>query len=548
MDFLSFDRRYGQRYLSVQNFMGFCCSIGVHVTEEAELEFYEEHRLLFPAAGIIKTDDYLHLIEGEHDIPDWYLALDRLFAQIHFPSSTKRRPEQCLAHPIDQAFGRLPELFDPRRTQFHPWDTHLEAFYHYWQAYELYQIRRDKGMYTDTVSVVRHEDKWYFNPGHTIESTPLWKRPIAEGDHLGLHDDFDALSRFIYLYNQERRRTFALVDPNEDLVKTLAPTASEQYKSRVINIAKDTSQQYGLDEERLYAFLRKLMEMHHTYQAAEKSKLADSIKTDIGLLMRMIAWITGQDFTYIAEKAGNLRRYLAGPNYLETIFPNARAKAHDSAVKILRRWAKDHYNPYVTTPFAMDDADSDALASYMERTDLAIFEYALFTLNETWWDASDSVQPAAMYFCIKNLAALPEAFLRWLYHKRKRSGTSLGHPQGYTLIPYAKALIKNESALSELYNILQEDRRLHLSRAETSQKLERNFKHLRCKMDSSIGNDQRYLAYCHLIAALVRNFTHHHPVAEDSSLFDNRYLRAIRAILSVVFFAWVYACRQGWTD
>ena len=122
----------------------------------------------------------------------------------------------------------------------------------------------------------------------------------------------------------------------------------------------------------------------------------------------------------------------------------------------------------------------------------------------------------------------------------------LEQPNGYTLIPYAKVLIENEPALSQLYDILQDVG--HLSRAETSEEFEENFEHLRRKMDSSVGNDQRYLAYCHLMAALVRNFTHHHPDAEDSSLFDNRYLRAIRAILSVVFFAWVYVCRQRWDE
>ena len=544
MDFHTLDRRHGRRYLSVRGFMDFCCSVGVHITEQTELEFYEEHRLLLPAARIIKPDDYLRSIAGEHDVPDRYAALHPLLTQIHFPSPIEQRPDQSLTHPIDEAFGRVPELFDPRQTPFYPWDSHVEVFYHYCQVYELYQIRRDKGMYADTGCVVRYEGEWHYTPRHTIESTLLWKRPVAEGDCLGLHDDFDMLSEFIYLYNQEHRRAFTLVDLDEDLVKVLPPEDYKQYRSRVVNIANDISQQYGLDQDRLYAFLRKLMEMHYSYRKAEKSKLADSIKRDIGFLMRMIAGITGQDSAYIAEKAGSLRRHLSGPSYLEIIFPNARAKARDSAVKVLKQWAKHHYNPYVTAPFAMDNTSLDALVGYIENTDLAIFEYALFILNETWWDTPVSTQLAAMYFCIRNLAAFPEAFLRRLYDKRKGSGTSPGQLKGYTLLPYARALIKNESALSQLYDILRRHGRL--SRAETPEEFERNFECLRCKMDSSIRNDQGYLAYCHLMAALVRNFTHHHPVAQDSSLFDNRYLRAIRAILSVVFFAWIYACRQGW--
>jgi hypothetical protein len=545
MDFHSFgDRFYGQRYLSVQNFMGFCRSVGVHVTKEAELEFYEEHRLLLPAARIINPDDYLHLIKGGHDIPDRYLALDRLLAQIHFPSFIERQPEQSLAHPIDEAFGTLPELVDPRQTQFHPWDSHIEVFYHYWQVYELYQIRRDKGMYADTAFVLRHEDEWHFTPGHTTESTLLWKWPDAEGDRLGLHDDFDALSRFIYLYNQERRRTFAPVEPNEDLIKSLAPDDYERYKSRVMNIAKDTSQQYGLDAECLYAFLRKLMEMHHTYQAAEKSKLADSIKTDIGLLMRMIAWITGQDFTYIAEKAGNLRRY-PGPNYLETVFPNARAGAHDSAVKMLTLWAKDHYNPYVTTLFAVDDTNLDALASYIEKTDLAVFEYALLILNETWWDTSDSIQPATMYFCIKNLAALPEAFLREIYEHRLASG-AVQSVSKHDLYQCACSLFARETNLSSLWRVIQSGYNSGYTAAKDQAEFIQKFEHLRAQMDLSGISNEDYLGYCFLMAVLVRNFTHHHQIEESSHTFDNRYLRSIRSILSVVFFVWVYAHRQGW--
>ena len=124
----------------------------------------------------------------------------------------------------------------------------------------------------------------------------------------------------------------------------------------------------------------------------------------------------------------------------------------------------------------------------------------------------------------------------------------LEQPNGYTLIPYAKVLIENEPALSQLYGILQDVKHLHLSRAETSEEFEENFEQLRAKMDQPHIGGENYLGYCFLMAALVRNFTHHHPVAEDSSLFDNRYLRAIRAILSVVFFAWVYVCRQRWDE
>ena len=489
MDHLLSYHHYGQRYLSVRDFMDFCCSVGIHVTKEIELEFYEDTRLLCP---------------------------------------------------IDEAFGRLPELLDPRQTQFHSLDSHVEVFYHYWQVYELYQIRRDKGLYADVALAVRGEDKWHFAPSYTVESTLFWNRPVAEGDYLGLHDDFDALSRFIYLYNQERNRTFAPIQPNEDLIKSLAPGDYEQYKSRVMNIAKDISQQCELDEERLYAFMRKLMEMHYSYQQAERHKLADLMKRDIGSLMHMIEWITGQDSTHVAEKAGNLRRHLGGPNYLETIFPNARAKARDKAAKILTLWAKRHYNPYVTTPFVMNDTNLDALVRYIDETDLAMFEYALFTLNETWWGIPDSTQSAAMYFCIRNLAAFPEAFLREIHEHRPASG-DIQQPENF--YQYACSLFAGEAALSPLWEVIQNgyDNRCH--DAKTEAEFEQKFERLRAKMDQPHIDSEGYLGYCFLMAALVRNFTHHHQIKESSNVFDNRYFRSVRAILSVVFFTWVYVCR-----
>ena len=545
MGYHSLDRRYGQRYLSVRDFIGYCCAVGIHVTEETELEFYEEHHLLFPAACIVKPDDCLHSAAGRSDIPDQYVVLHHLLTQIHFPSPVERQPGQSLTHPIDEAFGRLAELFDPRQTQFRPRDSHVKVFYHYWQVYELYQVRREKGMYADTAFVVQHEDGRHFAPDHTIESTLCWKQPTVEGDCLGLHDDFDALSRFIYLYNQEYDRTFAPIKPNEDLIESLAPGDYEQYKSRVMDIAKGVSQQYGLDEERLYPLLRKLMEMHYTYQEAEKSKLADSIKTDIGFLMCMIAWITGQDFTYIAEKTGRLRRHLAGQNYLETIFPNERAKAHDSAVKILTLWAKRHYNPYVTMPFAMDDTNLDGLVSYIERTDLAIFEYALFRVDETWWDTPDSIRSAAMYFCIKNLAALPEAFLREIHEHRLASGVAQPVSKG-GLYQYACSLFAKEASLSPLWKCIQTGCNSGCAAAKDQAEFKQKFESLRTEMDQPHISNEDYLGYCFLMAALVRNFTHHHQVEESSHTFDNRYLRSIRSILSVVFFVWVYARCQGW--
>ena len=534
MNYLLSCHHYGQRYLSVRDFMEFCRSVGIHVTEETELEFYyEDNRRLCPVA---KPDDYLRSTAEGGDMPN------------QFSGSIKKEPGQSLAHPVDEAFDRLPESLDPRQTQFHPWDSHVEVFYHYWQVYELYQIRRDKGLYAEEAFAVRCEDKWQFTPIlYTVESTLFWNRPVAEGDYLGLHDDFDALSRFIYLYNQDRNRTFAPIQPNEDLIKSLSPGDYEQYKSRVMNIAKDISQQCELDEERLYAFMRKLMEMHYSYQQAERHKLADLMKRDIGSLMHMVEWITGQDSTHVAEKAGNLRRHLGGPNYLETIFPNARAKARDKAAKILTLWAKRHYNPYVTTPFVMNDTNLDALVRYIDETDLAIFEYVLFTLNETWWDIPDSTQSAAMYFCIKNLAAFPEAFLREVYNYRIAS-RAIKPISKFDLYNYACSLFAKESSLQSFWKVIQDGYNNKCHDAKTEHEFEQKFEHLRAKMDQPHIGGENYLGYCFLMAALVRNFTHHHLVAEDSSLFDNRYLRAIRAILSVVFFAWVYARHQGWEE
>ena len=312
-----------------------------------------------------------------------------------------------------------------------------------------------------------------------------------------------------------------------------------------MKIAKDIRQQCELDEKRLYAFMRKLMEMHYSYQQAEKSKLADSIKTDIGFLMRMIEWITGQDSMHIAEKAGSPSSYRATQNYLEIIFPNARAKARDKAAKILTRWAKNHYNSYVTTSFAMDDTDLDALIMYIDKTDLAIFEYALFTLNETWWGIPDSTQSAAMYFCIKNLAAFPEAFLREVYNYRIAS-RAVKPISKFDLYNYACSLFAKESSLQSFWKVIQDGYNDKCHDAKTEHEFEQKFELLRAKMDQPHTNGEDYLGYCFLMAALVRNFTHHHQIEESSHVFDNRYSRSIWAILSVVFFVWGYACRQGW--
>jgi len=229
----------------------------------------------------------------------------------------------------------------------------------------------------------------------------------------------------------------------------------------------------------------------------------------------------------------------------ETIFPNERAKAHDGAVKILTLWAKRHYNPYVGTSFTLDDTSLDALTGYIEKTDLAIFEYALSTLNEAWWDAPESAQSAAMYFCIKNLAALPEAFLREIHEHRLASGAAQPVSKG-GLYQYACSLFAKEASLSPLWKCVQTGCNSGYAAAKDQAEFKQKFESLRTEMDQPHINNEGYLGYCFLIAALVRNFTHHHQVEESSHTFDDRYLRSIRSILSVVFFVWVYARCHGW--
>ena len=165
-----FDWRYfGKRYLYSREFISLCDLVGLHSCSEHELESYEESRVMFPVARMIMPEDYARAFwvsqfqeDLNFEFEEKYVPIHNLDWQLRYQIPDQNT--QDFRHPIDKSWG-MDGLEKPFDKGFLPWDSYtiniqlenrpirestVSHFYHYWQIYELYNVRKfHGGMYKD---------------------------------------------------------------------------------------------------------------------------------------------------------------------------------------------------------------------------------------------------------------------------------------------------------------------------------------------------------------------------------------------------------------
>jgi hypothetical protein len=537
---------FGKRYLRLHDFIKLCDAVGLRSCTEAEVEEYERQGWLFPAARLITPEAYarayreaelrgLTKFEMDENLIPFHDLNRAIHFQIDWPDP---RRDEDLRHPIDKAWGRVVQLVRPRDEDFRPWDSYrlevqiddmmeprnlAEHFYHYWQVYELYQVRRsEKGMYRD-----------YVVPAP-------WPMNQIRGDYLGLARGLEAMSQFQHLHDCQRQRYLAPLTPDEDREIVLTDDQQDELRTLLRAHAQAVCEDLAIKEEELYHFLRGLMRFHHSYERAERVKLAKILEYDIWRTVELIEALTGSPSEEIADMARRTGTIIRDP-YLQELFPNRRKQVREKSLRILRGLAREEYNMRASN-YGVEERELEALLDFAESTDLALFGYTLVEVNEAFF-SRHSWRIAASYLALKSLASLPESLIRTVTEKSvDRQIISEPDPSA-TKDLYNALCFLLSSREREIWRAYENVALRPYRSAENKAEFSNSLAHLTTLIKNS-QNAKQYLSRSATLATLLRNFTSHH-LLEDRELLQGQYVRSVRAMVATILLIWKTALKHS---
>lgn len=535
---------FGKRYLTSSRFVSFCDAVGVRSCSEQELEEYERQGCLFPVARLLRPPEYTVAYrdaelagESTFQVDEAHWPFHELDRSLRLPDLWRRDPHpRDLRHPIDAAWGTVPELIRPHQEVYLPWESYerdltigatnvrctlAEHFYHHWQAHELYDVR------------------WQSRHMYGEDSRPIrWSADQTASGSLGLAMGFEVVSRFQHL----RERRVALAFEGEAADRDGRIFLSHQQQSQLQEFmrqdATEVCSDLGVTETAIYGFLRNLFALHHGYELSERVRLAKTLERDVWRTVELIEALTGHTTEEIAETAGR------GPGftspYLVQLFPNRRKEVLDKCTRILKGLARREYNRRCPN-YAAREADVEALVRFLESTDLSLLLYTVAEANDAFY-ATHSWRAAATYLALKSLASLPETLMRTIIlgsgdTQLMNAYRVLPNP---TLYPLACLLLQGrEQSIWSKYETFNAYRS-----AADAVELSTKLTHLVSEA-AAAQDDAEYLGATLALATLLRNFTSHHML-EDSALLEGHYLASVQSIVGTILLAWKVAQTQGW--
>lgn len=533
---------FGKRYLRAHEFISLCDAVGIYSCTEAELEQYEKERLLFPVARVVMPDDYACLFYRYMDglnsegLSESLLPFHRLNWALRYQIQMPSRDinNQDFRHPVDINKGSIDGLREPIQQEYKPWENYVVEcttnnhtsrhhtathYYHYWQLYELYQVRKsEKGMYKDKCLLTRLEG-----------SEPAYLQSLS---HL-----FDATSYFRHLHNAFSSLFFYSIDPNNDGQIVLSQTQQNELEDAMQRYATDTISTYALDKSIMFRGLRHMMEIHVDYERADRVRLANVLRRDIWETAKLIHFSLGIPTEDISTQVGPVTNLIGIGNYLELLYPNRREQVRSKSHRILNSFVNEHNRH--TTHYSISDDDIDQLLNYTEATELAWFEYIVNEVNDSFLE-QHSWSVASNLLGLQSLASFPESFMKTLILKNGDTQTQTDFSNGsQTFHPTIDVVYRNTNP-SILSHLQQAG---HWS-ANNSSEFSQNLTFLLAALVNT-SSEEEFIGVNLAITILLRNFTSH-SLIEDAGLLQGRYIQCLRAIITTIFSSFFVARDKNW--
>ena len=303
-------RRYGHRFIKTREFTSHAHSLNLRFIRDSELEFYEQHCLMFPSMRLSLPRDYVVATTQRG------LSLPIADPQHLRPPETVRRLRADHVdglHPLEAELGRNPLLSACEHSPFRPWSedesvevampegrtlrrSQVERYYEPWQVHVLARLRWNRFYYVHT-SFMRH-----IEPSH-----PLWQwhrlpeNPERIRTLRGMAAGFQAVERFRYSDQAALNEAFEGWPDGEPL----SGPAIQDFRvtqARWAKVALDLSE---MDDAGLFAFLGELLSLIDEYQIDERQALAEDAEEYLrdALRMAMCAYsVDWRGFLSMVEK------------------------------------------------------------------------------------------------------------------------------------------------------------------------------------------------------------------------------------------------------
>lgn len=547
---------YGHRYIEVNRFASYCKSLNIDVSE-GELEFYEKEKLLFPVARILMPEDYVrYMFDIDHnpsnpyyhkpqfELPDKWERIYRLMNRTNFPIFHKDDG----VHFFDKQLGKSKYLVKPKENPFKDWRFYkviagkigdsdvkqetVKHYYHYWQVFQVVEIQR----YLEfCCKMTLNENKDFLqNKNYPLYYyIPFPRCKVAEGDYLGMNNEFDALSFFI---RQINRKEIEFIDKGKPIgggfkqLNTRQVRALERANKR---IAEYVCQRFGLDEDKLFVFLRKLLDLHVDYERKERAKLAREIRKDASYLVTLIIYKTGLKSLDVSNRIGRLGGYFE--NYLDVIFPNQIEKAKQRATPTFESFLKD-YN--VAFPNHQIIAESLKLfLSFCEENDSLSFMSAISNINEEWFNR-DSLSETALISSLRDCVCFPERLGELVAKKTRKRKIRALIKKKVTLKALIRIFFNQESWFNGLIRIWEDK-----SSFDTVTEFVQKYNFLIGQNALTPNREGDNILRAALLTSLVRNYVIHRNAS--LRLLEDNYITLVRNAAYLIFLLWHNAEKRG---
>ena len=271
--------QHGRRFLSTHQFRWHASALKVSALFDQELEFYEEHCLLLPAARTHKPPAHA-IAETQESLGAPVTNRDDLKP----PAEWKRLRWEATdgVHAFDAERDRNPLLVTPDCSTFEPWHENrvpvaledgrtlqhptVERYYAPWQVHIVESLRQRKYYYAHR-HFLRHLD-----PSHDLwrvhrPPQDTWPLRSLQGMAAGL----DALERFRFAEQDAWLEASTGVPQGESLPEQAHARLDVALSRRALRSLESS----GLDEQAFFEFLSKLVALALNYRIDERIALAE---------------------------------------------------------------------------------------------------------------------------------------------------------------------------------------------------------------------------------------------------------------------------------
>lgn len=562
--------KHGQRYLSEQEFEGYCSELNIPLREsteigdkhsEGDLERFERYGLLLPVLRKVFPGEYTAAIMQQIrdktglrvlDDPRWE---DMRPLEEHPYTEPEDMTEAQLWHYLDREQDRgNPHLSKPDGSIFTPWvsrprhsaygpttyEDSTVRFYHYWQAYQAYLIQKHYRLFAFHPNILKRSIDRAENDRERANLERQLPKPsdpwmtLAHANSL-----FEPLSLYIWLRTKEAERSYARAETGEGFM-SLSGTALTDYDDRVVGHARTVQQKYALTAAQLVEFAAKLIDFQRKLVKDERTKLASELESDLWYLREFMLAVTGKTADELGVDLD--RQGVRGTGekfrYLDKVVEVTEEAAADWNLSVAE------YNK-VFPDQQISESEIRELVDFLSENGMFIVPYTVHDGREFLGERRDFYE-LTRYVWMKNLSTGLEDFLRVLY------GLGLNSSNPPSVLPRGPKTLKNiigalftwQSAFDSMCARIENETARHgVDPAD-----EAIYNIYDAHTNVALDNAPHLRAF--LVSYWTRNLTsHRHPFTNTLShnlLYGQLGGHVFGAIFYCFFYAWKYAKQQGW--